>query len=295
MKRIYIILIMFVMTNCVLYSQVISPLLDSTKQWNVLVISSPPWGGDYYTTHSLKIVGDTIFNSEHYYKIGISYSQNSPHEYYGFIMREDSTGKVWGAKFSQSTLEGQGLMYDFSVNVGDTITPFNDYSPYFNIEPLIVQNIDTVFHANKFRKRIGLSFTFSTDTVENWYEGIGSSNGLIYPGSFIIDYSFYLLSFFEDLGWVWINPIYSCIWVGTENIILNESIKVYPNPSSDIINIDIEEEATLEIINTKGQIVDTKSLTEKVNNLDLSNLVSGVYTLRIKTDRGIAIRKLIKQ
>ena len=74
-----------------------------------------------------------------------------------------------------------------------------------------------------------------------------------------------------------------------------QNLSIYPNPANDKLNIDIEEKATLEIINAQGQIIETKSLTEKSNNLDLSNLVSGVYTLRIKTDRGIAIRKLIKQ
>jgi len=74
-----------------------------------------------------------------------------------------------------------------------------------------------------------------------------------------------------------------------------KSLSIYPNPANDKLSINIEEKATLEIINVQGQIVDTKNLTEKSNNLDLSNLVSGVYTLRIKTDRGIAIRKLIKQ
>ena len=74
-----------------------------------------------------------------------------------------------------------------------------------------------------------------------------------------------------------------------------KSLSIYPNPTNDKLNINLEEKATLEIINAQGQIVDSKSLTEKTNNLDISNLVSGVYTLRIKTDRGIAIRKLIKQ
>ena len=80
-----------------------------------------------------------------------------------------------------------------------------------------------------------------------------------------------------------------------ENIYDNMNISIYPNPSNEIFCIDLEEKAQLEIINAQGQIIDSKSLTEKQNNLDLSNLVSGVYTLRIKTDRGIAIRKLIKQ
>jgi photosystem II stability/assembly factor-like uncharacterized protein len=83
-------------------------------------------------------------------------------------------------------------------------------------------------------------------------------------------------------------------WIN-ESSILSSVINIYPNPANKKLIIDIEEKAILEIINVQGQIVDTKSLTEKINNLDISKLSSGVYTLRIKTDRGIAIRKLIKQ
>ena len=80
-----------------------------------------------------------------------------------------------------------------------------------------------------------------------------------------------------------------------ENEKIKTNIDIYPNPANDRLNIDIEEKAQVEIINIQGQIVDSKSLTEKTNNLDISNLRSGVYTLRIKTERGIVIRKLIKQ
>jgi len=74
-----------------------------------------------------------------------------------------------------------------------------------------------------------------------------------------------------------------------------EKIHIYPNPVNDNLHIDIEENSILEIINAQGQIIETKSLTEKSNSIDLSNIASGVYTLRIKTDKGIAMRKLIKQ
>lgn len=70
---------------------------------------------------------------------------------------------------------------------------------------------------------------------------------------------------------------------------------IYPNPTHDKLNIEIEKKATLEILNEQGQIVDTKVLNERANNLDIYNLGSGIYTLRIKTDRGIVIRKFIKQ
>ena len=73
------------------------------------------------------------------------------------------------------------------------------------------------------------------------------------------------------------------------------NFSIYPNPANDKLNIEIEEMATLEIINLQGQIVMTNSLTEKVKNLDISNLKCGIYTLRLITNKGIAIRKLIKQ
>jgi len=70
---------------------------------------------------------------------------------------------------------------------------------------------------------------------------------------------------------------------------------IFPNPATDKLTIEIEENATLEILNIQSQIVDVIGLTEKTNNLDISKLSDGVYTLLIRTDKGIAIRKLIKQ
>ena len=97
--------------------------------------------------------------------------------------------------------------------------------------------------------------------------------------------------------WSFSNNKDNSIFVGMveDNCFGLATLSLFPNPTKDVLNISINKKATLEIINVQGQIVDIKSLTEKVNNLDLSNLVSGVYTLRVKTNRGIAIKKLIKQ
>lgn len=72
-------------------------------------------------------------------------------------------------------------------------------------------------------------------------------------------------------------------------------LNIFPNPADNDLTINIKENVTLEIINAQGQIICTKSLTEKTNSLDISGLNGGVYILRIKTDKGVAIRKLIKQ
>jgi len=73
------------------------------------------------------------------------------------------------------------------------------------------------------------------------------------------------------------------------------NINIFPNPKNEKFRIEIEEKAILEIIDSQGQILETRLLMVKENNIDISKLSDGVYTLRIITDNGIAIRKLIKE
>lgn len=73
------------------------------------------------------------------------------------------------------------------------------------------------------------------------------------------------------------------------------NLSVYPNPVSNLLNIAIDEKADMEIINIRGQILVIKTLTEKQNIIDISQLTEGIYTLRIKTCKGVVVKKIIKQ
>ncbi len=79
------------------------------------------------------------------------------------------------------------------------------------------------------------------------------------------------------------------------NEYLLSDLSIYPNPVCDRLNINIDEKADMEIMNIRGQILVTKTLTEKLNNIDISGLTAGIYTLRIKTAKGVVVKKLIKQ
>jgi len=74
-----------------------------------------------------------------------------------------------------------------------------------------------------------------------------------------------------------------------------QDLSIYPNPANNLVIINTQEKSTIEILNLHGKIIDTKILSDKTNYLDISDLRNGIYTLRILTDKGIAIRKLIKQ
>lgn len=73
--------------------------------------------------------------------------------------------------------------------------------------------------------------------------------------------------------------------------------KVFPNPVSDILNIQIPtstEATNLKIYNVLGKLVLEKDLTKSETRLDISSMASGIYMLSFKSDKGSKTFKLIK-
>jgi Secretion system C-terminal sorting domain/Domain of unknown function DUF11 len=74
----------------------------------------------------------------------------------------------------------------------------------------------------------------------------------------------------------------------------NENVSVYPNPVSDVVYFKtIEEVSKVEIYDMSGRILSSNSILE--NKLDVNNLQSGNYILKIYTQNGIVTNKIIKQ
>lgn len=69
------------------------------------------------------------------------------------------------------------------------------------------------------------------------------------------------------------------------------SYKIYPNPVSDILNIESKEKfGIIKVINVLGREV----LSSKENNINVSNLPSGLYFVEISVGNKSAIKKIIK-
>ncbi|MDP2175465.1 MAG: choice-of-anchor D domain-containing protein [Bacteroidota bacterium] len=84
------------------------------------------------------------------------------------------------------------------------------------------------------------------------------------------------------------------------NVDISENISVYPNPFNSFLNIDIEslldgETAEIIIYDALGKMVFKQSAEQIANQLDLSNLTSGMYQFTIKTNNEIKHFKVIKQ
>ena len=76
------------------------------------------------------------------------------------------------------------------------------------------------------------------------------------------------------------------------NQFYKSNIKVYPNPASDILNIESQEEVNhIEIFDLLGkQILSFKG----AKNIDVSGLQNGIYLLKINTEKGSLTEKFIK-
>lgn len=86
------------------------------------------------------------------------------------------------------------------------------------------------------------------------------------------------------------NTIYN---VNELNSLLN--ISVFPNPAGDKVNIECPLEANLEILTIEGIIIRRLITNDRQTTLDLSTLSSGIYIIKVKTNNGSAVKKLIKQ
>ena len=61
-----------------------------------------------------------------------------------------------------------------------------------------------------------------------------------------------------------------------------ETNNIYPNPTRDFVNIELQEDGLVEIIDINGKVVKSLELSSGVNNVNVSDLPNGVYNIKTK-------------
>ena len=78
---------------------------------------------------------------------------------------------------------------------------------------------------------------------------------------------------------------------------LNDKLKIYPNPANEVINIEFlvfnNEAYKIEVINALGQIIKEEEITFKNNvaSINTKELPNGVYYLKLKAENSLTISK----
>jgi hypothetical protein len=258
---------------------------------------------------SITITGDTIidsaiyhklFKSEFYYQSGVNYhcSTNNPlvfwSGYKGAIRQDTIQRKVFYREPNSTT---DSLLYDFSLNVGDTI------KSYIKIlcpdSPTVVTSIDSVLIGTHYRKRWTVNQYFCISNAQI-IEGIGSASGLLEP--FIntgvggqTTYKLYCFSQNNQTLYPYYSLTSGCSLITSiQEQTSNDLISISPNPSSGQFTIETNstDKKNIDLFNINGKHVFSDIISEKAI-IDMTNLNEGIYILVIKTTTYISYRKIV--
>jgi hypothetical protein len=82
------------------------------------------------------------------------------------------------------------------------------------------------------------------------------------------------------------------------NELQKSRLSIYPNPATDKITIEISgvtEENNLSIVNIEGMELIRQKITDNKTEIDIGNLPSGVYFVRLTDEKTVEMGKIIKQ
>lgn len=241
------------------------------------------------------------------------------------IIKLDSTGNLlWEKRFPISTYiysnidkiiacdDGNFIMYGFNdvdtgaENVNSFYTKFDatgnviwtkttQTGTYISA---IVKGLDNGYVLLKDSNLVPDQVTLEKITesgTQVWnqdYPNIGNSYGIIPHNS----------------GFVSISDLYSTTLEGhTANIVrfgqllstsdyTGNSLQIYPNPATSILNFKLTNSSKIqfsEIFDSSGRLI--KTFNSAIKNLDIADLKTGHYTLKITSSDGVHISKFIKK
>lgn len=124
---------------------------------------------------------------------------------------------------------------------------------------LKVQSLGTLQQGDMVNKQADIYFDYNFPVVTNDYETI-----------------------FQSLS----NPDFE-----TDN-----SISIYPNPTSGMVNIRSDFNVkSIELFDVQGRLLQTNIVNENNSTINVATQASGVYFVRVVSDEGIKVEKLVKQ
>lgn len=83
-------------------------------------------------------------------------------------------------------------------------------------------------------------------------------------------------------------------FLSLQDLELNKDISVFPNPSKNEINITVgphQKIVSVTVVDLLGKII---SIENETTPLDISNIPNGTYLLKIQTNEGAVVKKIIK-
>lgn len=281
-------------------SQTSFPSLTDNPTWSVYGTDNF-WSG-VFLTRNYEYEKDTLLCGQQYIKV--ESTPNHPNNVIGYARVDNE--KVY-IRTSNNCADKEYLMYDFSLNIGDTV--YCGYDIYDTTQFWVVA-IDTVNHFGIDRKTLRMNFYMGTPpwgivVGMDWIEGIGSTTHPFYPTVCLTDNceTLYTLLCYDSSGTqLYQNSSFSTC--DTTNVGIEETrnklnLSIYPNPFFQSTTIDIglvnPEKVKIEIYAIDGKkLYDLKTSPENMKFQIGDRLTEGIYMLKLLTDNQEITKKIIK-
>lgn len=82
--------------------------------------------------------------------------------------------------------------------------------------------------------------------------------------------------------------------VGINEYDIDEMVSVYPNPTSNILNIEAEDILSVTILDMSGKIIYFANENCSAASIDLEAFAKSEYMIKIETSRGTSVKRVIK-
>lgn len=268
------------------------PFASVGARWSIDIhngmnCGQPP-GFCYHTYNS--IASDTVYQDTIF---AVVTENSSTQNVFGYVRDDLNERKVF---YRQQLSGAEELLYDFGVEVGDTVNPTVQF---FGGDSYVIASIDTVVVGTTLRRKLNLLLTGSSNETY-WLEGIGSNRGPFLPPPVFENWSFLRCYHLLD-ELLYSNPIDMPLnyllqaypdyqhcdptLVGIQST-GKTKLSVFPNPTNNIINIDLGDyhvDFTVVLTDILG-----KPILSETNqkSIDLTPVPSGYYILTVQLTSG---------
>ncbi len=290
------------------------PLLDTTAVWNFeRVISCQLYSPYYHFHYSLILWSDTVIDGTTYLQLKRPAWEFSTSAWFsgevgdcgpnpmatGYLgaLREDTTARR--VHYLPAGATEESLLYDFSLEIGDTITGYLD-DHFFFAEPGIISAVDSVLIGSQYHKRWNIPVEGADGEYHFQYiEGIGGLHGLVDPDPFYLLHSAIttLTCYSNGQGFVYPDGDEPCAIVthayqqGTTDIRLD----IFPNPASGTVTLNHSAtgKARLQVFGTSGKLISQHTLNTPEVIIDTENWPRGMYLLRVVNKGNSSTQRLV--
>jgi len=203
---------------------------------------------------------------------------------------------ISGSEVSETICQGDsvniyGIYYSTNTEIHDTIHIYSWKDSIVNIYVTVNPSPNT--------PTISENSGILTSTYANnyqWYLNGNPISGANSQNYFPTQTGNYQVEVVNSYGCLAISDTLYFIYVSNNNIyIKNNSICIFPNPSTGIFNLENENFNEIQVLSLEGKVLKTYNDFQHQDNIviDLNNLPKGLYILKFKQEKTNYFRKIV--